>query len=484
MLALLRAEERWRARDAAILGCVMAWAATTDVYYAVFCLLLAAVVLASRIVHLRRASAATRAAIIRRATDIVLICLAGLIAALAIGRGWRFTFLGANISMRGLYTPVLLLTVVGIVRLALQFPPRLVLQRAHVMHAIRLGLVTAGVSAALLSPVLVALGQRVAEHGIEASPTLWRSSPHGIDLAAIALPNPNHPFAPAVVREWLTQQPQAYLENVASVPIVAMIVLLVAWRAGWRPPKTWIAVTAGFALLALGPFVHVAGVNTYVPGPWALLRYVPIVGLVRTPARFSVVVMLGIAVLFAMALAALRARLPRLRVALLAATAALLVGELLPAPRQIYAAPVPAFYRRVAEDPRRDVRVLELPFGIRDGTTSVGNFTARSQFYQTVHQKPLVGGYLSRVSRRRMRDLERMPVLGALSTLSSGRELPPEALQRLLDLGPRFLHRANIGYVVIDHRRASPDLAHLAIQAFCLERIAREGDLALYRPLL
>ena len=39
-----------------------------------------------------------------------------------------------------------------------------------------------------------------------------------------------------------------------------------------------------FGLLALGPFVHVAGINTYVPGPWALLRYVPLIGLVHTPA--------------------------------------------------------------------------------------------------------------------------------------------------------------------------------------------------------
>ena len=57
-----------------------------------------------------------------------------------------------------------------------------------------------------------------------------------------------------------------------------------------------------FGLLALGPFIHVAGINTYVPGPWALLRYVPLVGLVHTPARFSIVLMLAVAVVVADAL--------------------------------------------------------------------------------------------------------------------------------------------------------------------------------------
>ena len=41
--------------------------------------------------------------------------------------------------------------------------------------------------------------------------------------------------------------------------------------------------------------------NTHVPGPWAFLRYVPVIGLARTPSRFSIVFMLALAVLFAAA---------------------------------------------------------------------------------------------------------------------------------------------------------------------------------------
>ena len=46
------------------------------------------------------------------------------------------------------------------------------------------------------------------------------------------------------------------------------------------------------------------------------------------------------------------------------------------------------------------MRVLNLPFGFRDGEWSQGDFSAATQFFQTVHEKPLIGGYLSRISPR------------------------------------------------------------------------------------
>ncbi len=118
--------------------------------------------------------------------------------------------------------------------------------------------------------------------------------------------------------------------------------MAVAWRAGWRIPRLWAGFAALFALLSLGPFVQVAGMNTYIPGPWALLRYVPLLGLARTPARFTTVLMLMLAVLFAAALCWLASRLPSRRRAILAGVTALLLFELLPVPRVLYSAEVPA----------------------------------------------------------------------------------------------------------------------------------------------
>ena len=79
------------------------------------------------------------------------------------------------------------------------------------------------------------------------------------------------------------------------------------------------------------------------------------------------------------------------------------------------------------------------PTGVRDGTSSVGNFTARTQFFQTFHNKRLIGGYLSRVSRARVSEVRDDDIVDALFTLSEGGELPEDVISALLEQGPSFI---------------------------------------------
>jgi hypothetical protein len=486
VMLLLRTPVTWRLRDGIALGVVMAWAASSDAYYGVFCLVLAAVVLTVSVVRVERTEPTARSAALTRSIDVLIVLLLGLVAAILISRGWRITFLGRAVSFRTLYTPVLILTVLALIRTAIHYPPVLMnVDGRGLLRCARVGTITAGVCAAVLSPVLYAVGLRIAEgRWYGSSSTFWRSSPAGVDAAALVLPNPNHPLAPERIQTWLAALPNGYLENVASIPIAALLVMILARRRGWQPPRIWMAIAGAFGLLSFGPFVHAAGVNMYVPGPWALLRYVPIVGLTRSPARFTVILMLAVAALFALALRWATTEYPHRRRAIIVLVGALLAIELLPAPRPLFAARIPAFYARVAADVRPDVRVLDLPFGIRDGTRSVGNFTARSQFFQTFHKKPLIGGYLSRVSRRRVEEIQRTPILNALIGLSEGRTLTEEQIASLEQRAPAFVRRAQLGYVVIDRDRASPHLVQFAIRVLRLELLDREGTLELYTPTL
>jgi hypothetical protein len=312
-------------------------------------------------------------------------------------------------------------------------------------------------------------------------PTLWRSSPRGVDLLALGEFNPNH-FLYRWIADRQTSSPALLAEYTAALGVVVMIVIAAAvWRAGYRPRSGWIILTAAFAALALGPFVHIAGVNTYVPGPWALLRYVPIIGAARTPTRFAVVAALGAAILFAGALAAFGRRYPHRRGLITAVVGLLLVFELAPVPRTLYSATIPSIYDIIAADPR-PVRVVQLPFGVRDGIDGAGNFDAGYQYYQTLHGKKLIGGYLSRISKKRMREMRSQPTLDALLTMSEGKALTPEHAARIRARGPAFISRANVGYVVIHHQHASPHLVQFVIDAWGLTEIAREGPKVLYRP--
>jgi hypothetical protein len=59
-------------------------------------------------------------------------------------------------------------------------------------------------------------------------------------------------------------------------------------------PGRWLAFTTVFVLLSLGPFIVIGGLMTHVPGPWALVRYLPIVGAARMPTRLSILVLLAL----------------------------------------------------------------------------------------------------------------------------------------------------------------------------------------------
>ena len=484
LLCLIRAERTQRRRDAALAGLCVAWAGFCDVYYAVYCLMMLTAFLASRLVRITfdHEHAPARW---RWTFNVLIVCVAALVVSLALGGGGRFEVMGVPISVRGLYTPMLILTGLILARLAMAMPPhiRLTPPSSRVATPPIGRTIAVGVLGCLapLSPVLYGLGERALDGQLVSPETMWRSSPPGADLLALVTFNPNH-----VVARWLSDRqaadPTRFLEYTAALSLVALFtVALAIWRAGYRPHWGWIGLTAGFAALALGPFVNVAGVNTYIPGPWAFLRYVPLIGEARTPSRFAVVASLGLAVLLAGALVSLRQRYPQHRRPILAVVTLCLLAELFPAPRPLFSAEIPSMYHTIAAD-ARPVRVLQLPFGVRDGVSSAGNFTARSQYLQTFHGKRLIGGYLSRISRKRLTAVRSQPTLDALITLSEGGTLSPEQAASVRDRGPRFVTRSNLGYVVIDERTAPPALIQFVMSAWALEPLGRDGPIALYRP--
>jgi len=478
-------------RHACALGGVAAWATFSDAYYGVFCLLMAAVTLAIQFVRVERTVdvPVIQAVGLRRMLDMVILSVAGFTVAIALRGGGVFNVLGIQVRANTLYTPMMVLTLLVLARAVLRTRPRLTLQHQESMLA-AWRMVTAGaiVMLAILSPALYALGDHLLHGGVDYEQPMWRSSPAGVDLLAFLLPNPNHALWGAPMRALLdrwTDRVDFFPEAVGSLSLVALAVITWAWwRGGWPASRIRIGATIFYGLLALGPFLHIAGVNTQIPLPWSLLRYVPVLGLVRSPGRFVVIVTMMVAVLLAQALAHLGRQRPERRRLWLTAVAILIGIELVPGPRTLYSAEIPALYRTIAADPRPDVRVLELPVGLRDGTSSLGNFSARTQYFQTLHGKAIVGGYLSRVSPGRRRDARRAPVLNALMTLSEGAPLPAEQEIAARGKAEEFLRRTRLGYVVVDDSLASPALVDFSKDLLGLTLLTREGSLALYVPMV
>ncbi|MQA30409.1 MAG: hypothetical protein GEU82_11330 [Luteitalea sp.] len=484
LLLLLRLREAATTRIAIGLGLTVAWATACDVYYGVYCLMLIGTYLTMLKVGFVRVGPTPVRHAVASSLDIFAISVGGLVVALLVSHGWQFTFLGRVVRMRSLYTPLLILTALMALRAAIHYRPVLRPLAAGRLRATIAVILGAGaVSATLMSPLLLAATERLRTGRFVQPRIFWRSSPPGIDLLAWAVPNPNHPFAPAALRDGLAQLTRdGYLENVASIPLVALAVILIARRAGWRASWLGLAMTLGFGALALGPFLRIGGIDTHIPGPWALLRYVPVVGLARSPSRFAVVATMGVAILFAQALHALVAGRSTGRRFILALTGVLLVAELLPAPRTLYSATIPSVYDVIAADPSENAHVLELPFGLRDGTMTVGRATSRPQFHQTAHGKAILGGYLSRVSEKRIEDVRRDAVMNALLQFSEGKSLSAEQADRVRNEWPAFVRRVSIRYLVVDTERASPALRTFVVSTLKLQRLRADAGYELYRP--
>jgi hypothetical protein len=481
-LALDRVLERPTLRRGALAGAIVAIAFLCDPYYAVYCLLMAGYAAAWLVVSVQRSAAPAVPAMFRVSIDIAIMCVAGLVAGVMIRGGGRVEFFGVRVSLTHLYTPMLILTVLVLVRLWMALRPRIALMPA----ALRPHLRTAGVAMAtcvlVLSPVLTVLAAHLGEHQWMAPRTFWRSSPSGLDVLAYLVPNPMSRGLGWIASDWLATGNGGLVENTAAIPWTVTFAIAVALLyAGLRLPRYWVIFTAAAAALSFGPFISIAGWQSHVPTPWALMRYLPVIGASRMPARISILVMLGAAVMLAFAVRALRARSSRPWIPATIVASCLIV-ELLPAPRSIYPVSLPSFYKRIAADPR-PVRVLTLPFGLRDGTSSHGNFSASTQFYQTVHEKGLIGGYLSRLPRGGLEPYRRTHRLSVLMDLSAGRHVSPERFERAIERAHLYPPRLDVGYVVV-HTGVSPQLVSFAEAAFDLEFVTKEAGQALYRTPL
>ena len=266
------------------------------------------------------------------------------------------------------------------------------------------------------------------------TPLLWRSSPPGVDLLAFFCANPESSAGARGVRGWLGARAGGYVEQVASLSWIGALVH--ARRMAIR------RVSAG-PLLALADrrvcpacrwarsFRSPASTPRF-PGPWALLRYAPLVGAARMPGRMSIVVDDGV-------LRAVRARARR-------ADAAAIRSDATPAPvggrvlliggtpagaahavsgrraarlrddrRRSPAGPRPRAAHRRARRPVVD-RQLQRGHAVLSGLPRQGP----------------VGGYLSRVSARRKQFYRRAPG----DERADRRERGPNARSRSRSIAP------------------------------------------------
>lgn len=262
----------------------------------------------------------------------------------------------------------------------------------------RLALV-GGLFVVLVSPLLVPMLREARAEPYAARP-LWLSAYHSTDLLAFLLPNPLHPLWGSITGPIFRQR--LVLPNIvggiASIGLVALVLGVYGLLRDRQRAMVFVAILVVSALLALGPYLQVNGVNSSltdrpIPLPYMLFYQLPFMNIMRVPSRFVSLVMLSLAALAGIGIAALARRpwavgLPAAqRTALWAVLGLLVVFENVPTPLGLQpsvAEQVSPFYRQLAAD-GDDYAILEVPYS-----------SPASLLNQIEHGKRTVGGRISR----------------------------------------------------------------------------------------
>jgi hypothetical protein len=452
VLALMAALDRRSTPHALAAGVALAAVAFNDYYYFVYAATFGLVLVA----HLWfGASIVLRPSRPRIRVDVVLVVVAAIATAVAL-----------TIAVTGglvINSPIRISLTTGINVRAVgaaaalwalwrRWPVALDVSRASIhrseLRSMAVVLVTAAV---LMSPILIAAADLWRRGDYVSQVYFWRSSPTGVDPATLVTGNPfNAWWGSSVMRLFAATGIHAF-DGPLWMGIVPVVLLLTYRR--WRDAhgvRFWILVSAVFLVWALGPFLIVFGVNLGLPLPQFLLRFVPIASNARIPSHAVIFVYLAAAVLLAHAVAASGRRTP-VRVA---ALLVVLVVDFWVAPFPMHRLEVPAVYTRLAALP--DGVVLEVPLGMRDGFGEEGRQDPNGLFYQSVHGKPLSGGYIARLPRTVKDRLHASPLRNALLRLSAG--LPLEGGVPSSANARDELHRDGVKYVVVNRQLANDEL--------------------------
>jgi hypothetical protein len=465
-----------------LLGGVLAAAAYTDYYLFVYAIVVSGLLLITPTVRFARHAKSEFAtpAPWRRHLLVVLGALVALdlvvILSIRIITNDRIEIGPIHISIRSIRNPVtaawlIALTAIGI---AASSRVRVELNDTPLWRSSRAIVIAIATMSALLLP-LVAHAVELGWSGNYVSQTyLWRSGPSGIDAATIVLGNPFHAIWGDRVRLIYDRFHIDVIESTAWIPLSALALAAagIVLRRGSDQVRLWLLGAAFFSLSALGPWLMIFDRQTPLMLPGMFVRFVPIVANARIPGRAMVGVYLAVAVLSAIGLEAMIARGGRVRT-LAWCLVVMLAIECVPARPPTYVADMPSEYSTLRGAQPRGA-VCELPFGLRDGFGEIGAFDGAVLLHQTMHERPIVGGFVARLPPAVARTYETIPVLRSLLRLSSGGKVVDDDDALTPASASAALTKAGIAFVVLDARRASVDLANYVQSKLELRRLAEE----------
>lgn len=177
-------------------------------------------------------------------------------------------------------------------------------------------------------------------------------------------------------------------------------------QQGWW--RWWLGVILVFGVLSLGPYLRLnqtddanVAIAHGLPLPYLLIQNIPPISFSRSPGRMQIIIEMALALLAAFGVSGLMSALDKwssqnwmvgrrpIRVGMPVVALVLLCLEMQTLPWPIEIMSKPPIFEQIAKEPS-NFAVLDLPL------TNHGVEDAHRMYYQTIHQRPIAGGYIAR----------------------------------------------------------------------------------------
>jgi len=338
-------------------------------------------------------------------------------------------------------------------------------------------------AAFFLLPLIMATVQTILSGDYPKQSILWKTHLRGSDLFGLFMPNPlNAWWGPAVTR-WFESRAMHPQDQAAMIGWTVLGVVIAAqfWktRAKERP---WLYLAAGSTVMAMGTYLHIGNVNTWLPLPFYVWRLLPVLGNVRVPERWMAVGAVAWAVVLALGVAILCARYPRWRRMILAGAFAFLLIENWPGVPGVPPVRNEPVYETMRALPSGGV--LALPFYAGDSSIGTGDALPSRFIFpwdhlgaQIYHQQPIAGGYIGRIPRRLIRHYQQDPLIGRILALEEKKTpLPPLSREEACQAAEAL----KLDYVLVFQPAIAPEAWKFVQYALPLIHLQSVNDLSLF----
>lgn len=268
------------------------------------------------------------------------------------------------------------------------------------------------------------------------------------DLLSFFLPSPLHPLFGGMVSPIYANFTVDYSGSTTYIGYSVLILSLFALCIFWKDStvRFWGIVAGLFSIFSLGPLLHVMGksvftvFNTSVPLPYIFLYYfIPFMENCRTSSRIFIIAALAFAVLAGYGFSELVKKYDNKKILITFLVGLLIIFEYLSIPFPMSPIDQPEFYKQIGQDPEQ-FALLEIPMTAK--ILGAGTFT----YYQTIHEKPVVGGSAPRMPQN-ARNFEKItPFVNTITFMQPSKDI---INQNISEIGNSVLSYYHIRYVVL-----------------------------------